>query len=210
MRLEAASLGPLTLDEYLQFEENSNRRHEFVAGRLYEMFGTTARHNRIAFNIMKRLDVLGVGTPCQAYALELKVRVDADRVYYPDVVGVCEAHDGETVMFETPCFIAEVTSRSSRRTDRGEKLDAYLRLDSVRGYLVVEQDRRHVTLYTRGADGWHRDEVVGSGSVSVPCFDGELSLDDVYAGVEPKHHLREGDDSWLAEDPYADDLEVAY
>jgi len=208
MRLNTALLGPLSLDEYLRLEETSDRRHEFVAGRVYEMFGTTARHNRIALNIVKRLDVLGAGTPCRSYALELKVQASADRVYYPDVVMVCEAHDGESVMFDAPCFIVEITSRSTRRTDRGEKLDAYLRLPSLRGYLVVEQDRRHVTLYTRAESGWQRDEFVGSGCATVPCVDGELSLDDVYAGVEPKTHIREGDDSCLVEDPYGDDLDA--
>jgi hypothetical protein len=79
-----------------------------------------------------------------------------------------------------------VTSRGSRRIDRGEKLDAYLKIPSLRGYLIAEHDRRHVSLYWRAAGGeWMRDEIVGSGDVQVPCVNATVSLDDIYEDVEP-------------------------
>jgi Uma2 family endonuclease len=114
----------------------------------------------------------------------------------------CTPHDDLTSMFDAPCLVLEVTSRSTRRVDRGEKLDAYLAMPSVRGYMIAEHDRRHVTMYTRASGGeWLRDEIVGTGEVIVPCPTTSLSLDDIYEGVEPVPlHVRED-----AED--ADDLE---
>jgi Uma2 family endonuclease len=35
-----------TPEQYLQMEERSELRHEFVNGEIYDMAGTTARHNR--------------------------------------------------------------------------------------------------------------------------------------------------------------------
>jgi Uma2 family endonuclease len=74
-----------------------------------------------------------------------------------------------------------VTSPSTRRTDRGEKLDAYLAMPSLRQYLVVERDRRHVTSYVRDASNeWTRAEIVSSGTVSIVCPTGELPPETIY------------------------------
>lgn len=193
--------GPLSVEEFLTFENASATRHEYVAGRVYAMVGTTARHNRIVGNIVARLRTAARNGPCAPYFLDLKVRAARDRIYYPDVLAVCTPHDGDTLMFDDPCLIVEVTSRSTRRIDRGEKLDAYLAMQSLRAYLVVEHDRRHVTLYTRALGGeWAREEVVTSGRVTLPCPATTLSLDDIYEGIEmPPPRVREDgieDDEW--------------
>lgn len=197
MRQETLPLGPLSIDEYLALEESATVRHELVAGRVYQMSGPTLRHNQIATNILRRLAALTPGTPCRVYLIDVKVRAGSDRIYYPDVVVACGAQEQDAVIVDAPCVIVEVTSPSTRRTDRGEKLDAYLALASLRGYLVVEHDRRHVTAYGREIETqWKREEVVMSGTVHVACLDGELSLDDVYAGVEMPSRVREDDVEW--------------
>ena len=151
---------------------------------MYARAGASARHNTIALNIHTRLRTAAHGGPCHAYVIDLKVRAARDRIYYPDGVVVCAPHDGDTLVIDEPCLIVEVTSRATRRLDRGEKLEAYLAIPSLRGYLVAEHDRRHVTLYSRRAGGeWRRDEVVTSGSVELPCPATTLSMDDVYEGI---------------------------
>jgi Uma2 family endonuclease len=193
MTKKSLARGPLSLEEFLAFENGAPERHEFVRGRVFAMSGTTVRHNRVATNIYKKLDAAARGGPCQVYVIDLKVQASSDRVYYPDAVVVCAPHDDATLMFDAPCLVVEVTSRSTRRVDRGEKLDAYLAMPSLRGYLIAEHDRRHVTLYTREPGGeWMREEVVGSGEATVPCPHVSLSLDDIYDGVEPVPlHVRE-------------------
>jgi Uma2 family endonuclease len=206
MREPLSNLGPLTIDEYLQFENASERRHEFVAGRVYAMSGTTARHNRIALNVHRLLHAAARGGPCAAYSIDLKVRAPRDRVYYPDGVVVCAPHDGDTLVFDEPCLVVEVTSRGSRRTDRGEKLDAYLAIPSLRAYLIAEHDRRHVTLYARVAGReWTREEIVASGSVTLPCPATTFSLDDLYENVEMPLRVREEPED---EDEWSDLVEV--
>jgi len=205
MRHPVAEPGPINIEEYLRLEERSALRHEFVDGRIFVLQGSTARHNRIASNIHARIHEMAHGGPCAAYIIDLKVRAARDRVYYPDVVLVCAAHDGDTLIIEEPCAVVEVTSPSTRRTDRGEKVDAYLAVPSLRGYLVVEHDRPYVTLYSRGSrdDDWEREEFVTAGAIPLPCIDATISLEAIYAGVEfPPRTLRESDvdDPWLDPD----------
>jgi Uma2 family endonuclease len=206
MREKQAGLGPLSVEEFLAFEAASPTRHEYVAGRVYSMSGTTSRHNEIALNIVTLLRAAARGGACKAYMIDLKVRAARDRIYYPDGMVVCTPHDGDTLIFDDPCLIVEVTSRSTRRIDRGEKLDAYLEIPSLKAYLVAEHDRRHVTLYSREPGGdWGREEVVTSGRLSLPCPATTLSLDDVYEGVEmPPLRVREDADE---DDGWADVLE---
>ena len=160
------------------------------------MVGTNGRHNAIALNVVTRLRAASRNGACSVYIIDLKVRAGRDRIYYPDGVVVCSPHAGDTLVFDNPCLILEVTSRSTRRIDRGEKLDAYLAIPSLRAYVIAEQDRRHVTFHSRELDGaWSREEVVSSGAMMLPCPATTLTLDDVYEGIElPPATVRENAD----------------
>jgi hypothetical protein len=46
-------------------EERSGARHEYVGGMLYAMAGSTVRHNRIAFNTSRKLDITKAGGRCR-------------------------------------------------------------------------------------------------------------------------------------------------
>ena len=92
---------------------------------------------------------------------------------------------GDTLVVREPCAIVEVTSPSTVRVDRGEKLDAYRRLTSLRTYLVVDQRRRRVDRHWREAgEVWQREEYVVDGSVPVACLGASLTLDEIYEGVD--------------------------
>src|SRR4051794_3228772 len=110
MRNESLARGPLSLEEFLAFENGAPQRHEFVRGRVFAMSGTTARHNTIVKNIDRKLTAAARGGPCKVYVIDLKVLAASDRVYYPDAVVVCTPHDDLTLMFEAPCLVLEVTS----------------------------------------------------------------------------------------------------
>jgi Uma2 family endonuclease len=174
----------LTVEEYLRREARARVRHEYVAGYVYAMTGATIRHNRIVRNIATRLNAATGAGPCEVFVNDVKVRVGDDRFYYPDVVVNCTPVDDEDVYVPGPCLVVEVTSPSTRATDRREKLLAYQALDALRMYLVVDHRRRRVEVHARNTLGpWTSGAVAGDGVVAVSCPETTLSLDDVYAGV---------------------------
>ena len=79
-----------------------------------------------------------------------------------------------------------MTSPSTARIDRGEKLEAYRRIPALRSYLIVDHRRRRVNRHWRDAEGaeWRHEELVAEGRVPVPCLDVELTLDEIYRRVE--------------------------
>jgi Uma2 family endonuclease len=175
----------MSLEEYLLFENEHPERHEYVAGEVYAMTGATLRHSRIVQNVAFRLMQHAQGGPCEVLTHDLKVRVGDDRIYYPDVFVVCMKLPGDTLVVREPCLIVEVTSPSSGRIDRGEKLDAYRRLESLQAYLVVDQRRRRVDRHWRDSAAiWQREEYRVEGIVPIACIDATLTLDEIYEGVD--------------------------
>ncbi|CAA9441845.1 MAG: hypothetical protein AVDCRST_MAG58-29 [uncultured Rubrobacteraceae bacterium] len=175
----------LTVDEYLKLEESATVRHEYVGGEIFAMVGATKRHNRIIVNITGRLWGAARGGDCRVYSESVKLRVSDDVIYYPDVMVACGPEGNDPLVEDDPCLVVEVVSPSTETTDRREKLAAYKRMTGLRGYLIVSPDQRWVESHLRGEDGvWRRGDLVDEGRFSVPCPEAELSLAEIYEGLD--------------------------
>ena len=176
---------PMTLDEYLDFERQSPVRHEFVEGEVYAFAGASRRHSLIVSNISYWLVGAARGGPCEVHTNDVKLRVTERNVYYPDVMVVCDPEDVDDLIVSRPCLVVEVISPSTQLVDRREKLFFYRQIESLEGYLIVEQNERRVIYHSRSADvGWARAELSGSGRLSLTCPETELSLDQIYEGID--------------------------
>ena len=204
----------MSVEEFLRFEEASEGRHEYVAGEVYAMSGVRRRHARIVQNLALRLGIAVGNGPCEVISVDVKLRAADDRIYYPDVMVLCTPGSDDDLVVDDPCVIVEVTSPTTVRVDRGEKLVAYQAIPSLRAYLVVDHRVRRVDLHRRDADGaWQRELIVGEGEVAVPCPETKLTLDDIYRGVETfgvreeeaeYEAVAEGEDTHAAEQPASD------
>lgn len=176
-------LPPMTFDEFLTWEDSVEDRHEFIDGVVYAMSGASTPHHLITGNIGALLWIAAYQGKCRVYQQAAKLR-SVDNLFYPDVMVVC-APDGEDYrMAYAPCLLVEVLSAGSKRHDRVRKLAKYQMLPSVRAYLIVSQEYRHVERHWRdSADTpWQREEItVAEGRVPVPCpTPGELTFDEIY------------------------------
>lgn len=53
----------------------------------------------------------------------------------------------------------------------------------VQNFILVDQTRRKVEIYTRGESVWIY-QMLETGSFNVSCLDMTMTLDEVYAGLE--------------------------
>jgi len=177
----------MTVEEYFRFEESSPIKHEYVAGEVYAMSGATARHNTIAGTIFSRLFTAADDGPCRVFMSDMRLAAANDKYYYPDVVVVCTPIAEMDIVARDPCVVVEVTSPSTARIDRGEKLEAYRRIPALRSYLIVDHRRRRVERHWRETPSgvWLREEVAGEAQtpIPVPCLDVDLALDAIYRRV---------------------------
>ena len=178
----------VTPEAYLASELKSPTKHEYVGGAVYAMAGTRNIHNVIAGNIFGSLGTRLRGKKCRPFNSDTKVRVrfpNHVRFYYPDVQVVCQPSSMEESFQDQPNVIVEVLSESTRRTDEGEKLDAYLTIPSLETYLLVDSSNKEVVVEQRGSNGFQRSILIGDdGVVPLPCLGFDLPLAEIYEGVQ--------------------------
>ena len=94
------------------------------------------------------------------------------------------ADNGDLYLEETPCFIAEILSKSTKSADRGAKLEAYCKIPTLERYVLIEQDSQFATVYARDGDGWRVSFLEGMGAFEIPSLEATLDLEQIYADVQ--------------------------
>jgi Uma2 family endonuclease len=182
----------MTAEAYLEFEKNSEIRHEYFEGELFAMTGGSVNHNRISRNIEGELAARLKGSACENFSGDMRVKVnDLGKYTYPDIVVTCgdiqvEKMKGmETLL--NPVVIIEILSDSTEAYDRGAKFRHYRLIPSLQEYLLVSQHHCLVEQYAR-SDGniWQilnpcTDMEQAVKIESIGC---ELLLSDIYYRVE--------------------------
>jgi Uma2 family endonuclease len=178
----------VSVEEYLATEERALSKREYIDGWVRAMNGATNRHNRIVLNCLVKLANLLEGKPCQPYNSDTKLKIDQakrKRFYYPDTQVVCQESDPLSVYQEQPVLVIEVLSPSTRRYDLDEKMEAYLSVGSLEGYLVLEQHQPIAILMRRTSEGWARNLIQGiEHSIDLGFIGCDLPMRDIYSGVE--------------------------
>jgi Uma2 family endonuclease len=174
----------MSVEEYLEFEKTAEARHEFVDGRLIQMPGESYQHNDIVGDIYIALKPIAKARGCRIAFESIKTPTRGTRYRYPDISVSCEP-EPDNHFLEKPCFIVEVISDSTSDTDHGPKLEEYSKLPFMQCYAIVSQSVRQVVLYTRDGNEWKFEVLTGSGEFSIPCLETTLSLEQIYASLEP-------------------------
>ena len=178
-----------TPEQYLALERKATSRSEYVNGRIFAMSGASRAHNLIAGNIYREISSQLKGRPCEAYVSDMRVKVSTTGLYtYPDIVAVCgeiRFDDEQTDTLLNPTALVEVLSASTEAYDRGEKFAHYRRLESLREYVLIAQDKVCIEHFVRQGDQWvltessNLDDTVQLSSIG--CL---IALRDVYDKVE--------------------------
>ena len=161
-----------TYAEYLDLEEVSNVKHEYLAGAIYAMAGGTPEHAEMAAALISMLSARLRGSQCRVYSSDLRVRVTATGLAtYPDVTVVCgplERDPGSHTTIINPTAVFEILSDSTEAYDRGDKLDHYRQISSLRECVLISHREPLVEVWSRGDEGgWNHGEARAGETVSV-------------------------------------------
>lgn len=181
----APRLHRYTYREYLELEEVSQVRHEFLAGEIYAMAGGTPEHAALAMSVGAALIAALAGGPCRVHSSDLRVRLLATGLTtYPDVTVVCGPYEYDPESKTTvtnPRVIVEVTSDSTEDFDRGEKLASYQRAPSVAAVIFVSHRERLIEVVEREAgDVWRRSEARRGARAPIAALGCDLTVDTIY------------------------------
>ncbi|MEJ7734368.1 MAG: Uma2 family endonuclease [Polyangiaceae bacterium] len=178
--------------DYISHEEASNTKHEYLGGQIYAMAGGTPEHSALIASVATHLSNHVRGGQCRVHMSDLRVRVtETGLATYPDVAVVCgpwerDREDARTLL--NPAVLVEVLSRSTEAYDRGEKLEHYKRIPSLRAYLLVAHDRREVEMWTRETgEDWKRALLGAGQTVIIAAISATLEVDALYDdAAEPR------------------------
>lgn len=184
MRLNTAE-NRLSEADYLEGERDGQIRHELIDGVAYAMTGASDKHNKIAVNLTYQLmaALRKKSSGCFPYSMDMKVKVQND-FYYPDVMVVCDQQDLESNYYKThPVIIVEVLSPATRRIDKTLKRQAYQSLESLQEYVLIEQDKAEIEVFTR-QNGWQAAYYYLDDTIHFESIDASISVEDIYYQVD--------------------------
>jgi Uma2 family endonuclease len=145
---------PMSLAEFLEWEERQELRYEFDGVEPSAMTGGSAAHADIQANLITAFRNRMRGMPCRFYGSDLKVLVADNSSRYPDGMVVCSPVAPNATAVRDPVVIFEVLSPSTAAKDRIVKAREYQATPSVKRYVMLEQDRIGATVLVRARDGW--------------------------------------------------------
>ena len=175
----------ISIDEYLEGEQLTEVRHEYIAGRVYAMSGGSEAHNTICLNLASALREHFRGKACRVFMADMKLRLNIAQdtiFYYPDLLVTCDPADDAKYYKAKPTVLVEVLSPSTERLDRREKFLAYQRLPSLEEYVLVSQEAMSVTLFRRSHD-WCAELFAKDDTLTLPSINFEQTLAALYEDV---------------------------
>ncbi|HTX50883.1 MAG TPA: Uma2 family endonuclease, partial [Caulobacteraceae bacterium] len=122
---------PMTLAEFLVWEEQQPLRYEFDGTAPVAMTGGSAGHASIRANLAAALLNRLRGSPCRFYRADFKLQVASGHIRYADGMVVSHPVDRSATLIGDPVVVLEVLSPSAAREDRIVKAREYQATPSV-------------------------------------------------------------------------------
>lgn len=188
--MTAIPVAKMTLEEYFEFDKNSEGNFEYFDREILEMSGVSPNHATIEVNLITKLNPQAVIRGCKVFPANLRIKVPILPTYrYPDLSVVCGNANfvevGGLQCLENPVLIVEVLSDSTEKYDRGEKFRQYKSIESFREYLLVSSTDKNVTLYLKHNERfWLQSDYSAGETFHLDTLDLNVNVDELYQGVE--------------------------
>jgi Uma2 family endonuclease len=180
-----------SMDDYLTNERQGAVRHDFVDGRAIARSGSNRWHNLLVSNTVVALGSRIHGHKVEVYISNMRVKLKNSYICYPDVVvvsGEPSFADQNADLLLNPTVIVEIFSNQTNSSDKTNKLESFLAMDSIKEFVLLKEEEMRVEHYARqNAKQWiyriynERDDVISLESIN--C---KVSLAEIYAQVKTR------------------------
>jgi Uma2 family endonuclease len=180
----------VSIEEYLQFENTSEQKHEYYKGEIFAMAGAGLRHNLIFSNLFLSLGSRLKGSPCRPYGSDMRIHIPQNTLFtYPDISIICGdiiTSDADENSATTPVLIFEILSEATRSYDRGDKFKLYRELPTLKEYILIDSQAVGVEAFRINKNGyWELEEYKQANEIiSLPALTISISLQEIYDGTK--------------------------
>lgn len=173
----------LTVDEFLTWDDGTDRRHQLLHGVVTMMAPSQAVHGALVMRLGARL-AAGLPRSCAAIIeAGIKPAHRNDTYYQADLAITCRPLERDQVCLVDPVLIVEVLSPSTAATDRLLKLDDYRLIPALGDILFVASTQVRVEHWHRQGDVWVV-AVRGAGEqLHLAAFGLAIDIDALYADL---------------------------
>ncbi|KZB98974.1 hypothetical protein AU375_04777 [Methylobacterium radiotolerans] len=184
---------PMSEERFLDWAEAQDGRFELVEGMVVMHAGATRDHERVAKRVFAALllqcDESTYDVNKGEFGVRIKAGTGKGSIYYPDVVVDLQSGNGKERATNTPVVVVEVLSSSTGYDVHVEKFENYKMRDTLKQYVVLEQDEPKVYVWLKGKAGWPAEPEIIKGmdkSLEFPDIDASVELAEIYKSAEPK------------------------
>lgn len=185
MTAQAQSRGEaqVSLEAYFDFEMKSERRHEFVEGKIVAMSYISEAHGKIASNLGRLLGNCLLEKNCDVYVGDRMLFIkECNQVYYPDLMVVCgthQFHQAGPKMKATlnPSVVIEILSESTEQLDKTSKSRCYKKIPGLKQIIFLSQKEAYVRVLESESGKWIEleyydpEDLVSVGSCALPMHE---------------------------------------
>ncbi|ALB40231.1 hypothetical protein AA650_06890 [Anabaena sp. WA102] len=178
-----------TPEEYLELEEKSEFKNEYIDGEIIPMTGGTTNHNEISGNFYLHFKLKMRNQNYKIYMGDVKLWLERYQIYtYPDIMVI----QGEpiyqgtgTTQVTNPLMIVEVLSKSTINYDKTDKFRFYRSLPELKEYIMINQYEYFIEQFAKNAEGqWVLTEYESVNDIlSLKSIDFQIPFNDIYEGV---------------------------
>jgi Uma2 family endonuclease len=170
----------MTLSEFLEWDDGTDRRHELLDGIPVMMAPSLEAHGELALALGAEIRTR-LKQPCRVISEAGIVIPDrADTYYLANLAVTCAPREPGRRMVVEPVLVVEVLSPSTGQVDRWRKVADYRTLPSVQEILVVFSDERRIEVQRRTRDGWRVEDLIGKAEIDLSCCNSPIELAAIY------------------------------
>jgi Uma2 family endonuclease len=181
------AIRPMSLAEFLRWQDGSDRRYELVGGFPLAMAPPAEAHRMLATRIASRIDAaLAARRPCNAQIEAGIIRSDrADSYFVADIAATCARNERGRQAIKDPILIAEILSPGTERHDRLTKVPVYRNIDSVEEILLIDSESLYAEVLRREGERWITTLVRGPEAVLRLATVGlSMAMAELYDGID--------------------------
>lgn len=178
-----------TPEEYLELEEQSDTKNEYLDGEIIPIAGGTTNHNQIAINFCRAFPLTIHNQDYYIYINDVKLWIPDYRFYtYPDLMII----EGEPIyqsenknIVLNPKIIIEVLSDSPQNYDKTEKFRAYRSLPSLQEYILISQSSYYIEQFIKQTEQqWLFNAIEGENNrLVLASVDFSISFSQIYQRI---------------------------
>ena len=185
--MSEAAVKPMTLAEFLRWEDGTDTRYELLGGCPVAMAPPAIAHGILALRLGARIDAaLRSRSPCFGQSEAGIARPDRnDTCYIADLAVTCTPPEPGQQLLQDPLLIVEILSPGTALYDRQTKVSDYRRIPSVQEILLIDCASIFAEVLRREGDRWMTEIVRGPQATLLLASIGlTAAMSELYEGID--------------------------